>query len=92
MNLNKGLVALAVTGALASPIAANAAATLVTYGGKSGIQAGPQATTGTFDNGVVYGIRHSTGSGTSLVVTGASDHVTIDKIYVQDDNDGKKKT
>jgi len=91
MNLNKGLVALAVTGALASPIAANAAATLVTYGGKSGIQAGPQATTGTFDNGVVYGIRHTTGSGTSLVVTGASDHVTIDKIYVQDDNDGKKE-
>ncbi|MEC8325669.1 MAG: hypothetical protein VX100_06105 [Pseudomonadota bacterium] len=91
MNLNKGLVALAVTGALASPIAANAAATLVTYGGKSGIQAGPQATTGSFDNGVVYGIRYSTGSGTSLVVTGASDHVTIDKIYVKDDNDGKKE-
>lgn len=76
MNLKKGLVALAVTGALASPIAANAAATLVTYGGKGGIQQGPQA--GDQAGAATLGIYYTNGTDT----VGTSDHVTIDKIYV----------
>jgi hypothetical protein len=76
MNYKKGLVALAITGALATPLAANAAAELITYGGKGGTaQNGPQ--TGPNNNGgasqaAVYGITQ----GPSV----NNEHVTVDKI------------
>jgi hypothetical protein len=70
MNLKKGLVALAVTGALASPITANAAAHLKTYT-DTDLQAG--SLTGTTAVGI----------GTKAAPAVANDHLTVDKVYVQ---------
>jgi hypothetical protein len=69
MNLKKGLVALAVTGALASPITANAAAKLVTYT-DADLQAGDLA--GKTINGI----------GTITQNPGLNEHLTVDKVYV----------
>jgi hypothetical protein len=69
MNLKKGLVALAVTGALASPITANAAAHLKTFTA-SELQAG------SLTNTTAYGI------GTKAAPEIANDHLTVDKVYV----------
>jgi hypothetical protein len=69
MNLKKGLVALAVTGALASPIAANAAAKLVTYT-NADLQAGDLAG------------KTITGIGTGTDNSSLNEHLTVDKVYV----------
>jgi hypothetical protein len=67
--LKKGLVALAVTGALASPITANAAAHLKTFTA-SELQAG--SLTGTTAHGI----------GTQAAPMITNDHLTVDKVYV----------
>ncbi len=87
MNYKKGLVALAITGALATPIAANAAQ-LVTYGGKmlSG-QAddgstttanGPQAST----QSTVTALLGINADGVDV----KNDDLTVDKVYLNGSN------
>jgi hypothetical protein len=92
MNLKKGVVALAVTGALASPFAANAAASLKTFGGEGEAQQfGPQATTPVAAGVLNYGMNSVHGPVDGLYLAGTSNHLTIDKIYVADDGDTKKE-
>lgn len=78
MNYKKGLVALAITGALATPLTANAVAKFITYGGQGtgAAQLGPQ--TGTTNVGGtgqtrIYGID-------STLTPAVNDDVTIDQI------------
>lgn len=79
MNYKKGLVALAITGALAAPLTANAAARLVTYGGQDTTpttqvgQTGPQTGTsnGTNTFPQIVGIDYD------MVV---NDDLTVDQI------------
>jgi hypothetical protein len=71
MNYKKGLVALAITGALATPIAASAATKFVTHGGQgaTAAQVGPQT-----------GVALSPIYGLNITNAAVNDDVTIDQI------------
>ncbi|WP_462159444.1 hypothetical protein [Pseudoalteromonas sp. GB56] len=91
MNYKKGLVALAITGALATPLAANAAQ-LVTFGGQTdtanttAAQVGPQTgpTNDGTNNAVFCGLENSAVITCSPVV---NDDLTVDQILAGQDID-----